>query len=268
MATFNSAGFNINYDLVEGQGSSQAVFIHGNLASVEWWHPTAELLQNDQSVGKVLMADWRGYGHSKGINNKEEIDFQLFADDYIRLIEDQQMTNVDIVGHSTGGLIALLAVLKRPELFRSCVLLDSVGVKGIIPPVPLDQLLIHFSTMEQNESYCRDVLAATIEGMDKESDVFKRLFSITWECDKPMWTGVIEKLCTEIDIKDQVSKLKLPTLVLHGEKDLVLPITGSQELHELIEGSQFKTLMGQGHSYNMEDPEGFSKELLNFWNSL
>lgn len=269
MNTFNSDGFNINYEKFDQTGDHNVLFIHGNLACNEWWYPTIEILKGrsgNESKGTVLTADWRGFGESRGLTDSEEINFDTFAEDYIRLIEHYSLDNVNVVGHSTGGLIAMKAIIKRPELFESLVLLDSVGPKGIELEIPLEGVLAHFQQMSSNRDYCMGVLAATIDGVDASSNYFQTLFEKTWNCDNVMWTGVIEKLCTEIDITNDVDKLKLRTLILHGQKDLVLPLKGAEYTHSVLPNSILKVLPENGHSYNVENPEGFVNDCLEFWN--
>ena len=275
MNTFNSDGFNINYIEEKGITNNNVLFIHGNLASNEWWIPTMEQmrLESDQNTqplsGTVLTADWRGYGKSKGLKTKEEISFETYANDYINLLESRGMTNVDVVGHSTGGLIAMMAVLKRPDLFRSCFFLDTVGPKGLHSEVPTEAVLAHFDKMSEDKDYAKMVYAATIEGVDVESSIFNELFEITWNCDTVCWRGVPDTLFNNVDISEELYKSwNTPSMIVHGTKDNVLPIKDSEELASRLQNSCFKALEGQGHSFNMEDPKRFNALLTEFWSGL
>ena len=272
MSFFSSNGFNINYTEEKNITPQDVLFIHGNLASNEWWIPTIEQMRMDSSEdmgGTVVCADWRGYGKSKGLETKEDIDFQTYADDYIRLIEDREMKNVDVVGHSTGGMIAMMAIVKRPDLFRSCFFLDTVGPTGLNPELPTEAVLAHFEKMSQDKDYAKMVMAATIEGVDVNSPMFKELFEITWNCDPVCWKGVPDVLCNDIDFSEEVEKnWNLPSMIVHGEKDVVLPLKDSQELCESLPNSQFKALKDQGHSCNIENPKLFMSLLNDFWKTL
>ncbi len=267
MATFDSNGFSISYQEVLGS-SENVFFIHGNLASKEWWFPSMELLSQKKGTGQMIAADWRGYGSSKGIESFRDINFENCAQDVVSLIEDKNMVNVCVIGHSTGGLIAMMAVLKKPELFRSMVLLDSVGGTGLDLELPKDQVLAHFGRMSVDKEYARMALAATIDGCDPQSDSFRQLFEITWNCDKPMWQGVIDVLSDQVDITAQMSDLKLPTLILHGDKDAVLKMEIAEKNLERLPHAQLKVMNGQGHSMNLENPQGFVEEIKTFWEKL
>lgn len=270
MAFLDINSFSLHYEAFQGIHKNNVLFIHGNLASNEWWHPTIELWrsENKSQDGTVVCADWRGYGKSKGLKSQTEINFKQFASDYITLLEELNLTDVHIVGHSTGGLIAMLAILERPDLFKSLVLLDSVGPTGLELTLPKEQVLAHFEQMSINKDYCFQVLAATIEGMSPQSPQFLRLAEITWNCDKVMWKGVIDVLSSNINFQDRMKEINLPTLILHGEKDLVLPLKGSENMHQLLPNSQLKVIANHGHSLNMEDPKLFKLEVDSFWESL
>lgn len=266
-------GFELRMEKRGWGGPQNVLFIHGNLASCEWWRPTMGALcdlggsGSDDSAGQLVCADWRGYGRSLGLKTESEIDFGRFAQDYIELIELQGLRNVHVVGHSTGGLIAMMAILLRPDLFKSLVLLDSVGAKGLELQLPLEQVLAHFKNMSENKEYFRQVLATTIRDMKADSSEFLEIVDVTWSCDKVCWEGVPRILSTCVDIEDRMSEIQLPTLVLHGADDLVLPAAGSEKLARQILRAELRILKDTGHSYNMESPIAFARDLRSFWSS-
>lgn len=269
----NINGFNLHYEVFEGLVDNDTLFIHGNLASNVWWYPAVVELQKRAATsgtakkGKLILGEWRGCGLSKGLKTEDEINFENFGDDFLELIEKLGLKDVQVVGHSTGGLIAMYSILKNSQPFKDCVLLDSIGPKGIVSPIPVDDLLGHFETMSQSEDISNMTIGATIQGVDQTSAYFKTLAKKTFEVDKPVWIGVPRTLCLEIDITDRMSELKLPVLILHGENDMVLPKEGSEEMAEQIENSTLKILKGFGHSPNVEDPVLFVNELESFWSS-
>lgn len=277
-------GFKLYYEVYEGLVDSDTLLIHGNLACSLWWHPAVESLANKYKQnsytnpsasaqnhrdgykkGKLVLADWRGCGFSKGIQSISEINFDTFADDYLCLIEKLNLNDVQVVGHSTGGLIAMLAILKQPHKFKNLVLLDSIGPLGIESPIPTDILLGHFETVSKSEELSNMTIAATIQNVDITSEYFKSLAKATFNVDKPIWRGVPEVLCTQIDITDRMQEIQIPTLILHGELDMVLPASGSEKMNQMIKNSKLKILKNHGHSFNVEDPDTFVHELESFW---
>lgn len=268
MEKFSSNGFEIGFQKIENCGDENVLFIHGNLASKEWWYPCIENMSAQPGGGVVLAADWRGYGDSTGLNEYTEINFETFAADFVALVKSENLRQVNLVGHSTGGLIAMLALQQEPELFKSLTLLDSVGAQGLILDLPREQVLSHFDKMSEDKDYARIVLASTMKDCDIESENFNKLFEITWKCDKVMFRGVPAALTDGLDYTESFSKIDKPTLVLHGSNDVVLKLSMSESLRDLIPGAVLRVMDGQGHSMNMENPSKLASELSNFWSSL
>ena len=258
-------GFDIAYISRDSSYDRNVLFIHGNLASKEWWIPSMEYFGRRGGNSHLVAADWRGYGDSKGITSAEQIDFKLFAKDMIALLEQKDMTDVTLVGHSTGGFIALLAALEKPELFNKIVLLDSVGPEGLHIPEPTAPVYEHFVKMSEDFEYCKVVLAATINGCDPNSPQFLPLLEKTFASDKAMFKGVIENLNGPHDYKEALKALNISTLVIHGDKDLVLTMDVAETLDSLLPNSKLHVAEGYGHSMNMENPEAFAQLCESFW---
>ncbi len=268
--SFSHNGFKINYELSPSPIDENIVLIHGNLASRLWWHPLINLWSQDKSgLGTVVNLDWRGFGKSKGLTTEEEIDFHVYASDIKALLQHLDLKKAHLVGHSTGGLLATLLTLKNPELVSSVTLLDSVGPWGLKPELPVEQVYAHFQKMSEDVQYCTQVLAATIHGVAIDDPFFLKLRNEAYDCDPVCWQGVIRKLFNFTDVSDAVqAKWKSPTLILHGEKDLVLPLKGSEQMNQIFKDSQLIRLPDQGHSCNVENPNKLSELLFHFWQNL
>ena len=265
MTTFNHNGFPIAYQALDNAYPKDTLFIHGNLASKEWWFPSMELLSQKTGTKKLVAADWRGYGDSLGVKDASEIDFEVFAADMVALIEELNMSDVQIVGHSTGGFIAMLAVAQNPALFSNMVLLDSVGPTGLHLDLPKEQVLAHFQQMAENKEYCQNVLAATIKDCSPTDPRFLPLIEKTWIADSVMFQGVIDVLSGDINKTEKIAQLTLPTLILHGDQDLVLPMSMAEETHKTLPNSTLTVVENHGHSLNIEDPKKFVGYCESFW---
>ena len=180
-------------------------------------------------------------------------------------LESLNMSDVKIVGHSTGGFIAMLAVACKPELFSGIVLLDSVGPTGLTLDLPKEQVLAHFQQMAENKEYCQTVLAATAKDMSPTDPRFLPLIEKTWNADKVMFQGVIDVLSSNLDYTEAFKKIEQPTLVLHGDQDAVLPLSMSEQITSTLQKAEMKVMDSQGHSMNIENPERFVTECESFW---
>jgi len=252
-----SNGFEMNVDIHPGLVPVDTLFIHGNLASNTWWEPALNLWRKKAAgnalAGRLIFAEWRGCGRSSAPGDAAELHPSRLAEDYVLLLKRLGINKVCLVGHSTGGLVGLYAMLQAPSLFASAVLLDSVGATG----VKLDPALLGaFTQMSQDRALTSAVMNSTISGNDPTCELFQRIVDDTMGVAKINWHGVPQALAG-IDILDQLPKIRQPILVLHGEVDPILPKADSIVLAERLGNARFQELKGQGHSTNVENPALF-----------
>ena len=259
MAKICVRNFDFNVELHPNKTSKNTLFLHGNMASNTWWQPTLANWK-DTGEGSFIMMEWRGCGKSQTPTTLKEIEIPEMAKDAVAIVKEVSEGPVNIVGHSTGGLIALYAILQEPELFDKVVLLDSVGAQGItLQPELLDAMLV----MKSDRSMCSQVMSATINGVDVQSDLFQHILDDAMSVAEVNWKGIPQNL-DGIDITAQLQKIYQSTLVLHGDEDAILPIDDSRFLAESLPNARFQVLKGRGHSTNVEDPERFVEILRSF----
>ena len=146
------------------------------------------------------------------------------AKDHVELARAIGMSNVHVVGHSTGGLIALQAMALEPELFSKALLLDTVAADGVkLEP----EMLEAFKKMSIDRDFCETVMASTVHGCHLKDPIVQGIVDDAFRVNKLIWTSIPENL-TRTDLRTQVKRLQQPTLVLHGEVDQILPIEGAR----------------------------------------
>lgn len=263
MALHRLGTHEMNADVHAGVLPMDTLFIHGNLASNTWWEPSLEIWKREAKPGlegRMIMAEWRGCGKSAAPRSENELHPATLADDYIALMRELNVKKACLVGHSTGGLIALYCLLKAPELFDRVVLLDSVAATGVqFEQAALDA----FSQMSRDRAFTEVIMGATIHGNDAKSPFFQRLVDGTMGVAKEIWHG-IPKALFGIDIRNELGKIEHPVLVLHGKHDVVLPAAGSLALAEGLANGRYQELEHQGHSANVENPGLFVKLVNDF----
>ncbi len=255
----------LHYDIVEGIAPVDLFFIHGNLASNRWWHPTIELLKGQSSgkdwKGRAVFAEFRGCGQSTPPKQFEDVNMTSFAQDFIGLVRHLVMSKVILVGHSTGGLIASLMLSRAPELFQGGLFLDPVGVRG----VTFDPSMIQaFEKMKTDKELVAVVLGSTIYGLQSQDPFFRNvLLEDGFHAVRHVGHWVIQAL-DGLNIEKEVSQIPHPVLVLHGEHDQLLPRGDSEEFARRLAKGEFQVIPGQGHCVNVENPALFVSILLKF----
>lgn len=255
----------LNYELHAGLVPQTTLFIHGNLASNRWWYPAHEIWAAGASgknyQGSLIYAEFRGCGQSSAPQNESEVNMHTFANDFITLVKSLKAGPVNVVGHSTGGLIAALMLAKEPALFNKAVLLDPVGAQG----VKFDASMIGaFEQMKENKGLVSVVIGSTIHQNNPDSDYFKNMIvEDAFHAVKTVGHLVLKAL-DGLDIREELSKIPHPVLVLHGEHDKLLPLKDSQDMARLLPEGQFHIIEGQGHCVNVEAPGKFVSLVQNF----
>lgn len=263
MATFNIGDFQMNYEKAPFELSNDCFFIHGNLANLGWWKPTFDVLSSDntKSGGKVFATDWRGCGKSSATQSHDELKMPRLAQDHLELMNELGLEKVDIVGHSTGGLIALHMMDIAPERVGQVLFLDSVGADGVqLEP----EMLAAFDQMRTDRPTVEAVMATTIKDVDTKSDFFQNtVVDGAFNVAAPNWTG-IPKALTEVKLSGKLGNFQHSCLVLHGSEDTVLDINESRKLAEGLPNGRFIELENHGHSMNVEDPKKMAGYILEF----
>ncbi len=232
-------------------------FIHGNLASNVWWEPLRESLQEDSSKkpnnsGHMICAEFRGCGASTAPDCVQDMAMEILANDFVQLLKQKNLGPVNLVGHSTGGLIALLMMAQAPELFHRSVLLDPVGAKG----VNFDQSMLDaFAAMKTDRKLTAAVIASTIRDCDQQSPYFRNAIApAAQSAVEKIGSWVVEAL-KGVNYIELAKSVQIPTLVLHGEHDELLPMEDSKALSQSLARAEFMILKGLGHCGNIENPK-------------
>lgn len=241
-------------------------FIHGNLASNNWWKPTLSELQKQypSAQSEMIMAEFKGCGKSSAPKSEADVNMHDFASQFCDLIESLNLKEkVCLVGHSTGGLIAALMLEKKPLLFEKALLLDPVGAKG----VTFDSSMIQaFEAMKSDKALTATVIGSTIHN-NSTNEFFKtHIVEDAFHSVKTVGHWVLKAL-DALDTTIEIGKITQPVLVLHGEHDALLSKEESKKMAELIPAGHFEEIPGHGHCTNIEDPKLMAQLLSKYFYS-
>lgn len=263
MAIVDLMGHGMNADVIPACLPMDTIFLHGNLASNTWWKPSIALWKAQAKPGlegRAIMAEWRGCGKSAAPKTEEQLHPAALAEDYIQLCHKLGIKKACLVGHSTGGIIALYAMLKAPELFDRAVLLDSVGASGVqFGP----EMYAAFTQMSEDRGVCEAVMNGTIQNNDAKSPLFQRIVDDAFGIAKINWHGV-PRMLHVTNMTADLGKINHQILVLHGQHDPVIPLETAKILAAGLPNARLDVLENNGHSANVESPELFVKKVNEF----
>lgn len=257
---------------VEDTGGSgrPVVLIHGWPMSAKMWEgQTGPLVDAGH---RVVAYDRRGFGRSE--KPADGYDYDTLAADLDGLLTDLDLTDVTLVGFSMGGGEVARYIANHGE-----DRLHSVVFAAAVPPYLLktDDNPEGPLTPEAAEEFVRGLEA------DRESffDDFTRNFfsadgalqvteeqrqaaiAMCHESDPTAALGCARAFATT-DFRDDLAKVSVPTLVLHGYSDGIVPLSGSgQRTHEMVT-SELTVIAGAPHGLHLSHPEQFNHALLEF----
>lgn len=243
-----------------GLAKSDTLFIHGNLASTAWWGPTLEEWTRTGSLGpaSLHLADWRGCGRNEAWT-EGTFTLQDLARDFLHAMDERGLKKLDLVGHSLGGLIALQMMILEPARFGRVALLDPVGAEGVV----FDESMYEaFRQMAASKALTTTVIFSTIEGGGDRlgPELRARIADDAFKAVGGIGTSVLEIL-KSVRLTEDARVVDVPTLILHGERDQVIPIADSEALARALPQARLERLSAVGHCWNVEDPAAFTKRL-------
>jgi 3-oxoadipate enol-lactonase len=261
MPFFERQNIRMHYEIHEGLVDRDVIAFHGNLASNIWWKPVLDELRKDGGKkGRFIAAEWRGCGKSTGLAHEDQLNLPALAEDYNGLLRSLGVRDAAVVAHSTGGLIALYAMRRAPDLYSRALLLDPVGATGVqFGPEMYDA----FTAMSRDRAMCEAVMTGTISKHVDDQAFLKQIVDDAFGVHPLVWHGVA-KMLHVADFRADLPFVRQPVLVLHGENDQILKKEDSVTLAKGLPNGRYLELPGRGHSTNVEDPALFISHMRSF----
>jgi pimeloyl-ACP methyl ester carboxylesterase len=249
------------------------LLIMGAAASMIWWD--AEFCQKLADQGRfVIRYDNRDVGRSTTYEpGRPDYTIEDMADDAVRILNYYKIEKAHFVGMSLGGMISQLVVLRKPERVLTMTLISS-SVWDDLPELPgiEDKILnYHSSASSVNWSERDSVINYMVGG-------WKLLNGSKWDFDE---NRSIELAETEYERANNLSsmfnhsllkggellygkskEINIPTLIIHGTEDPVLPYEHGIALKNTIPNSELLTLEGRGHEIHYNDWENIIESIV------
>jgi pimeloyl-ACP methyl ester carboxylesterase len=240
--------------LTGGTGKPLLV-LHGELGfpgAIKWTNALAQkrtlCIPLHPGFGKSPMADWI-------------MDARDLGAFYSRFIREQKMTPVDVIGFSLGGWVAAEMAAANSAQFSKMVL---VGATGLRPPQ--GEIMDMFTVTAR--AYLNKNVA------DTQSEEFRKLFGgeqtpeqyEAWEDARAETARIAWKpyMFTQSMTHLLGNVVNLPTLLIWGKQDEVVPLSAAELYHKSIAGSKLVTIDKAGHMPEVDRPDEFIREVTNF----
>jgi non-heme chloroperoxidase len=249
------------------------VFSHGWPLNADAWDEQLNLVASHGY--RAIAHDRRGHGRSAQTWTGNDLD--TYADDLAQLLEQLDLDDVVLVGHSTGG-----GEVTRAAAGRAASRVSKLVLVGAIPPLmlktpanpeglPLEVFdAIRDGVLADRSQYYKD-LSVPFYGANRDgSTVSQGVRDSFW-----MWgmqAGFKSaydciKAFSETDLTDELKRIEIPTLLVHGDDDQIVPIGAAAERAvKLLKDGELKVYPGAPHGLMSVEPhkERFHQDLLAF----
>jgi len=250
------------------------VFSHGWPLSADAWDP--QMLFLGQRGYRVIAHDRRGHGRSGQSWGGNNLD--TYADDLAEVIEGLDLKDVTLIGHSTGGgevtryvgrhgnkrLSKLVLIGAIPPL-----MLKTSANPGGLPISVFDEL--RAGVVADRSQFMKD-LSMPFYGYNKPgAKISQGVRDSFWlQSMEASIIGTYEciKAFSETDLTEDLKKIDVPTLILHGDQDQIVPIGASALLSsKIVKNARLKVYPGAPHGMTVTLADQVNADLLEFLKS-
>lgn len=234
------------------------MMVHGLGMSSELWVHQAPALSKHY---RMIAIDLRGFGRSDRPTEPGSYDIEILAADVAAVARSLGIERMHFLGTSMGGFVGLALAAAEPTLCRSLILCHTAPRSTIPPEIMATRLSLLRET--PLEEYGRTV-ARQAFGPDAGSELHEWMVQLIARNDRRSYTQVLAEALPRFDAGDRVESIRVPTLVIVGAFDRVIPPDGGRELARRIPGAELVTLERSGHIGYAEEPEQFNRAVLQF----
>lgn len=256
-------GHDVRYRCAGPLDKPVLLLIHGIAGSSRTWEPLIELLAQDH---RVIAPDLPGHGASD--HPAGDYSLGAYATGLRDLLAVLDVPRATLVGHSLGGGIAMQLAYQHPECCERMVLVDSGGLGSEVT------WLLRLMTLPGAELVAPLIFPPFLRGWGdavgrlagrcglrspRIGEGWRSYASLT---DGPARRAFVKTVHSVIGTSGQavsaVDRLYLlenvPTLIMWGDRDGIIPIAHGRAAHEAVPGSRFEVIEGAGHFPHAEEP--------------
>jgi non-heme chloroperoxidase len=246
------------------------VFIHGWPLNHEMWeYQLSELPMHNM---RCIAYDRRGFGKSD--RPLKNYDYDTLADDLKSVLDQLELTKVTLIGFSMGGgEIARYIGKYGTDRIEKVVLISSVTpyrLKTDDNPEGADKSA--FDETVQKISEDRPAFLTAFGKKFYGVDIFSQPVSqpmLDWNQSLCMMSSAVATMdCvrsfSETDFRKDVLKIKVPTLIIHGDADKIVPVSAGNRTSELLPHATYIVYEGAPHGLFITDKERLNADLIHF----
>ncbi|MBL8800000.1 MAG: alpha/beta fold hydrolase [Planctomycetia bacterium] len=256
---FSTSNLTLSYLDLNPTGTAPVLLLHGLGANGSSWLPQFDALL--QAGHRVIAPDLRGFGQSSYPGHNSIADM---ARDVAELLRELAVGPVHVAGLSMGGTVSLQLALEQPDMVRSLTL---VNTSARFRPTRLDgwvYYLLRYSLLYLMSQRAQARLVARRTFPHAHQDELRQVFTDQiLQANRHGYMAALRAIGC-FNVLPRLAEIRMPTLVVTGERDGTIPPSLQQLLAEGIAGARQVTIADGGHAVTADQPEAFNRILLDF----
>ena len=226
---------------------------------------------------RVFSPDWPGFGQSDSMPIKWRVEECIdFLGDFLDALG---LKRAILIGVSMGGGFALGFTIRAPERVERLVLVNSAGLGRKIPGGLVSYLTtrlpfvneLWWALLTRNRMLARQTVCGPFVNQNGilSDEIVDEIIRVARRAgtgaafrqlqrSEYRWQGL------RTDYSQQLGKVKVPTLIVHGAKDTIVPVSWAERAHKLIKNSKLEIISRCGHMPPVEEPEQFNQIVRRF----
>jgi pimeloyl-ACP methyl ester carboxylesterase len=263
-------GMEVHYrDQGYSNDSIPIVLIHGTGASLHTFDAWSNGLQKKY---RLITMDLPGFGLTGPFPDRN-----YSMDHYVKFVEkfldSMGVSKCIIGGNSLGGAVAWQFSAKNPQMVSKLILIDAAGYPLKSESVPVAFRVARIPVLNKVLTFItpRGMVRSSVENVYADPSkvteaLVDRYFKLTLR--EGNRQALVDRMSTEghMDYADMIKGIRHPTLVLWGEKDLLIPVSYAHRFHSDLPNSKLVILESMGHVPMEESPEESLVPVLDFLN--
>ncbi|APG59498.1 alpha/beta fold hydrolase [Christiangramia salexigens] len=242
---------------IKGKGTQPMIFAHGYGCDQNMWRFIVPAFEEDY---KIILFDHVGAGNSdaKAYSKDKYSSLKGYAEDILEICDALQLEDVILVGHSVSSMIAVLAANKKPSIFSKLILIgpspryiNENSYKGGFEREDIDELM---EALDSNYLGWSNNMAPVIMGTNNKAELGEELANSFCRTD-PEIAKHFASVTFLSDNREDLTKVKVPSLILQCSEDVLAPLVVGEYIHENIQNSSLRVLKATGHCPNLSAPE-------------
>jgi pimeloyl-ACP methyl ester carboxylesterase len=266
MPTLKANNIELAYEF---QGSGPPLVLISGVGYGAWfWHKIVPGLAEHY---QVITFDNRGAGRSDKPIGPYTV--SMMAADTADLLDALGIKHAYVLGHSLGGFIAQELIVTRPDLVSKLILASTnYGGQQVLPITPEAMEVLTNRQGDPIELVKRGISIACAPGfMEKHLEIMQELINYRFTNPVPpaqyqaqVAAGAGMATLTEKQVTQRMASILVPTLILFGEFDMVVPPGNADLMAAKIANAQVKIIPATGHVFPIEAPETTVNAILAF----